>query len=239
MSKKFKVVCMIGSMKFYDTMLQEETRLTDMGYIVLHPVKSGYIVIPEHIKKQYDDEIRVKIDMSDIVYVIDVDGYIGKSTGSEIEYAEDNHKKIVKYTDRFNELTEITDSLISECCNKGIKSVALIGSSRFEDIFQDVYKTLSRLGFVVHVPAIFGFSSHEIAHFTDDQHRMLDLLHEHKIKISEYVLCIDGINHSEQYAGEDTVKEIEYAVTNHPTIYCTSKNGLAKLVNHHIGIDNK
>ena len=55
MSKKFKVVCMIGSMKFYDTMLQEETRLTDMGYIVLHPVKSGYIVIPEHIKKQYYD----------------------------------------------------------------------------------------------------------------------------------------------------------------------------------------
>ena len=85
MSKKFKVVCMIGSMKFYDTMLQEETRLTDMGYIVLHPVKSGYIVIPEHIKKQYDDEIRVKIDMSDIIYVIDVDGYIGKNTESEIE----------------------------------------------------------------------------------------------------------------------------------------------------------
>ena len=72
MSKKFKVVCMIGSMKFYDTMLQEETRLTDMGYIVLHPVKSEYIAIPEHIKKQYDDEIRVKIDMSDIIYVIKV-----------------------------------------------------------------------------------------------------------------------------------------------------------------------
>lgn len=238
MSKKFKVVCMIGSMKFYDTMLQEETRLTDMGYIVLHPVKSEYIAIPEHIKKQYDDEIRVKIDMSDIIYVIDVDGYIGKSTESEIKYAEDNHKKIVKYIDKFNELTEITDSLISECCSKGIKSVALIGSSRFEDMFQDVYKTLSRLGFVVHAPAIFGFSSHEIANFTDDQHRVLDLLHEHKIKISEYVLCIDGNNYLEQYIGDDTVKEIEYALTNHPIIYCTSTNGLAKLVNHHID-DNK
>ena len=39
---RFTNVCMIGSMKFYDTMLEEETRLTDLGYIVMHAVKSGH-----------------------------------------------------------------------------------------------------------------------------------------------------------------------------------------------------
>lgn len=34
-----------------------------------------------------DDMHRRKIDMADEIYVINVDGYIGSSTRSEIEYA--------------------------------------------------------------------------------------------------------------------------------------------------------
>ena len=39
---------------------------------------------------------RQKIDLSDEIYVINVNGYIGESTKSEIEYAISNGKK-VKY----------------------------------------------------------------------------------------------------------------------------------------------
>ena len=38
--------------------------------------------------------INKKIDMSDEIYVINVGGYIGKSTKSEIEYAKAREKRI-------------------------------------------------------------------------------------------------------------------------------------------------
>ena len=47
-------------------------------------------------KKMLDDMHKRKIDMSDYIYVINVGGYIGESTKSEIDYAE-LHDKTVKY----------------------------------------------------------------------------------------------------------------------------------------------
>lgn len=238
MMKKFKIVCMIGSMKFYDVMLQEETRLTDMGYIVLHPVKSGYEHISDTLKEQYDAEIRVKIDMADIVYVIDVDGYIGDSTKSEIEYAYSAGKKVMQYSDKFYELINITDDVLDRCCKINDAPVTLIGSARFKDIFNDVYKTLSRLGFTVYMPSIFSFSSDEVLEFTDRQHKIFDELHEHKISMSKYVLCVDGSNSSERYIGTDTKKEIKFIkslpMNLEPTLLYTSSNGLAQLINSRI-----
>ena len=38
-------------------------------------------------KRMLDDMHKRKIDMADEIFVIDVDGYIGESTRSEIEYA--------------------------------------------------------------------------------------------------------------------------------------------------------
>ena len=43
-----------------------------------------------------DDMHRAKIDMADEIYVINVNGYIGTSTRSEIEYAKATGKP-VKY----------------------------------------------------------------------------------------------------------------------------------------------
>ena len=36
-----------------------------------------------------------RIDMSDAIYVINKDGYIGKATLEEIEYAKSNNKEIL------------------------------------------------------------------------------------------------------------------------------------------------
>jgi hypothetical protein len=41
-----------------------------------------------------DDMHKRKIDMSDEIFVINVGGYIGDSTKSEIEYAKKHGKKI-------------------------------------------------------------------------------------------------------------------------------------------------
>ena len=41
-----------------------------------------------------DDMHKRKIDMADEIFVINVDGYIGESTKSEIEYAKSLGKKV-------------------------------------------------------------------------------------------------------------------------------------------------
>ena len=47
-------------------------------------------------KEMLDDMHKRKIDMADEIFVINVGGYIGESTRSEIEYAV-IHGKTVKY----------------------------------------------------------------------------------------------------------------------------------------------
>ncbi len=45
-------------------------------------------------KEMLDDMHKRKIDMADSIYVINVGGYIGDSTRSEIEYAKEQNKVI-------------------------------------------------------------------------------------------------------------------------------------------------
>ena len=45
-------------------------------------------------KEMLDDMHKRKIDMADEIFVINVNGYIGDSTRSEIEYAEVHGKKV-------------------------------------------------------------------------------------------------------------------------------------------------
>ncbi len=49
----------------------------------------------EGTKEMLDDMHKRKIDMADAIYVINVGGYIGSSTRSEIGYAEKNGKRIM------------------------------------------------------------------------------------------------------------------------------------------------
>ena len=45
-------------------------------------------------KQMLDDMHKRKIDMADEILVINVDGYIGESTRSEIEYAQSTGKRV-------------------------------------------------------------------------------------------------------------------------------------------------
>lgn len=96
----YKVITLCGSTKFKNEFLEAQKNLTLAGNIVLSVGVFGHsddsVQITDEIKTMLDDIHRRKIDMSDGIYVINVNGYIGASTKSEIEYAR-GHGKTVEF----------------------------------------------------------------------------------------------------------------------------------------------
>lgn len=99
--RKYKVITLCGSTKFKDEFMQQQKRLTLEGNIVISVGLFGHAdgeyktIITDEVKEMLDDIHKRKIDMSDAIFVIDVDGYIGSSTRSEIEYAKATGKEIM------------------------------------------------------------------------------------------------------------------------------------------------
>lgn len=95
---KFKVITLCGSTRFKDAFLETQKRLTLEGNIVISVGLFGHSgdneVWTEGTKEMLDNMHKRKIDMSDGIYVINVGGYIGESTRSEIDYAIRNGKTV-------------------------------------------------------------------------------------------------------------------------------------------------
>ena len=96
---KFPVITLCGSTRFKEQFLEAQKRLTLEGNIVISVGLFGHSgdeeVWTPGTKEMLDDMHKRKIDMADAIYVINVDGYIGESTRSEIEYAKATGKKIM------------------------------------------------------------------------------------------------------------------------------------------------
>ena len=101
MVRNYKVVTLCGSTKFKEQFYEAQKELTLKGYIVISVGLFGHSgdVFTDEQKVMLDDMHKRKIDMADEIFVINVDGYIGNSTKSEIEYAK-NHNKIVNYLEK-------------------------------------------------------------------------------------------------------------------------------------------
>lgn len=104
---EYKVITLCGSTRFKDEFMEAQKRLTLEGNIVISVGLFGHAGDQEvwegmeedtltKTKIMLDDMHKRKIDMADEIYVINVDGYIGSSTKSEIEYAN-KHGKVVRY----------------------------------------------------------------------------------------------------------------------------------------------
>lgn len=97
---KYKVITLCGSTKFKDEFMSEQKRLTLEGNIIISVGLFGHSgdneVWTEDTKEMLDDMHKRKIDMSDEIFVINKNGYIGSSTRSEIDYAI-AHGKTVNY----------------------------------------------------------------------------------------------------------------------------------------------
>jgi len=99
-----KIITLCGSVKFWDEYRKWNAILTLKGYVVFScglSLKSGYEDIlaefPKplnEIKKNLDYIHLRKIDLSDGIFVLNVDGYIGESTKREIEYAISKGKTV-------------------------------------------------------------------------------------------------------------------------------------------------
>ena len=103
----YKVVTLCGSTRFKEQFMEAQKRLTLAGCIVISVGLFGHAGDQEvwdgmdegtlsKTKEMLDDMHKRKIDMADEIYVINVGGYIGDSTRSEIQYAEE-HGKPVRY----------------------------------------------------------------------------------------------------------------------------------------------
>lgn len=94
----FRVVTLCGSTRFKDAFMEAQKRLTLEGNIVISVGLFGHSgdneVWTEGTKEMLDNMHKRKIDMSDGIYVINVGGYIGESTRSEIDYATKNGKTV-------------------------------------------------------------------------------------------------------------------------------------------------
>lgn len=107
---KYKVVTLCGSTRFKEQFMEAQKRLTLEGYIVISVGLFGHAGDQEvwdgmdegtlsKTKEMLDDMHKRKIDMADEIYVINVGGYIGDSTRSEIQYAEAHGKSVRYYQD--------------------------------------------------------------------------------------------------------------------------------------------
>ncbi len=98
-----KVVTICGSMQFANEMQTiSRTLAKDNGWCVLQCV---YGIDPSKTSKEQFDLLKKehlkRIDLSDAIYVVNINGYIGDSTKFEIEYAQKNKKEII-YHERVN-----------------------------------------------------------------------------------------------------------------------------------------
>lgn len=102
---KYKVITLCGSTLFKDAFMETQKRLTLDGNIVISVGlfgHSGDSEVWENMdegtltatKAMLDDMHKRKIDMADEIFVINVGGYIGESTRSEIEYAKAQGKQV-------------------------------------------------------------------------------------------------------------------------------------------------
>ena len=96
---KYKVITLCGSTRFKDEFMEVQKRLTLEENIVISVGLFGHSGDDEvwenmdegtltKTKEMLDDMHKRKIDMADEIFVINVGGYIGSSTRSEIEYAK-------------------------------------------------------------------------------------------------------------------------------------------------------
>lgn len=91
------IITICGSSKFKKEILDSARVLTLDNHIVLAPFVFHHTDEEEltaEAKIRLDNLHKQKINMSDAIFVVNVDGYIGESTYSEIDWAHRMNKEI-------------------------------------------------------------------------------------------------------------------------------------------------
>lgn len=93
-----KIITICGSLKFEDDIKYWAEKLTLQGNCVLsiiYPVNTDLGVYTPEQRKIFSEAHYKRIDLSDAIFIINKNGYIGNNTQKEIEYAKAHGKEII------------------------------------------------------------------------------------------------------------------------------------------------
>ena len=99
-----KIITICGSLKFQTEMMIESQKLALQGNCIftpVYPILDNMEITKEQLQLLKEEHFK-KIELSDAIYVINKDNYIGESTKLEIEHAKSLNKEIIYYTDVVN-----------------------------------------------------------------------------------------------------------------------------------------
>lgn len=139
------IITLSGSMKFYEDMIKIGEELSANGNIVLLPFKDPYENnLSSESKKMHEKLHEQRIDMSNKLFVVNKDGYIGKSTLNEIVYALKEYKPI-EFMEKLKSqyqwkdiLTKIPINYIFPCINLTIVMMVeklVMSINKFANLF--------------------------------------------------------------------------------------------------------
>ncbi len=95
-----RIVCLCGSTRFAATFNKVAEQFTLAGWIVVRPEVVTYSTATDpqihdpKVKARLDELHLRKIDLADLVYVLNIGSYIGPSTRNEITYANSISKPV-------------------------------------------------------------------------------------------------------------------------------------------------
>jgi hypothetical protein len=107
-------ITLCGSTKFKKEFEVINKQLSLEGHLVY---SVAFFTHADKIELTYDQKARLdsvhrqKIDNSEAIFVVDVNGYVGESTQNEIKYAQAGGK-IVKFLSNFPDLKFMCDGLL-------------------------------------------------------------------------------------------------------------------------------
>ena len=96
--KVMKIITMCGSLKFESDIRYWSERLELEGNCVLsiiYPTDDDKDAYTPKQHKLLDIMHKKRIDMSDAIFVVNKNGYVGKSTKDEIDYAKKRGKEVL------------------------------------------------------------------------------------------------------------------------------------------------
>ena len=98
-----KIITICGSLKFTEEIKYYTEKLALEGNCVLgiiYPTEGRRYHTPEEIQFLEKGHLK-KIDLSDAIYVINKNGYIGDAVKREIEYAKNANKEILYLENKY------------------------------------------------------------------------------------------------------------------------------------------
>lgn len=98
MERKPKIITICGSFKFREKILELAMQMELAGNVILtpiFPIKDDKVTCTQEEARILGKMHKEKIKLSDAILVVNVNGYIGNATKSEIEYAKTQNKEIL------------------------------------------------------------------------------------------------------------------------------------------------